>query len=80
MVILQSNCTRLLTFCTNKMTASKVPITHHLQTKANAGLFLDTVLYNAHSTAADALWAGIPVLTLAREKMASRVGASLALR
>jgi hypothetical protein len=27
------------------------------QTKANADLFLDTVLYNAHSTAADALWA-----------------------
>jgi protein O-GlcNAc transferase len=65
--------------CSRLIFTPKVPITHHLQIKANAGLFLDTVLYNAHSTAADALWAGIPVLTLAREKMASRVGASLAL-
>ena len=56
------NCSRLIF-------TPKVPITHHLQIKANAGLFLDTVLYNGHSTAADALWAGIPVLTLAREKM-----------
>ena len=65
--------------CSRLVFTAKVPLAHHLQTKANAGLFLDTVLYNAHSTAADALWAGIPVLTMAREKMASRVGASLAL-
>ncbi|EKX44545.1 hypothetical protein GUITHDRAFT_109660 [Guillardia theta CCMP2712] len=59
--------------------SSKVPLEKHLQVKANADLFLDTPMYNAHSTAADALWAGVPVLTLAREKMAARVGASLAL-
>jgi predicted O-linked N-acetylglucosamine transferase (SPINDLY family) len=40
-------------------------------------LFLDTTPYNAHATASDALWAGLPVLTLAGETFASRVAASL---
>ena len=38
---------------------------------------MDTPIYNAHSTASDALWATVPILTLPREKMASRVAASL---
>jgi predicted O-linked N-acetylglucosamine transferase (SPINDLY family) len=42
-----------------------------------ADLFLDTWPYNAHSTARDALWAGVPVLTCAGRSFASRVAASL---
>jgi predicted O-linked N-acetylglucosamine transferase (SPINDLY family) len=40
-------------------------------------LFLDTFPYNAGTTASDALWAGLPVLTLMGESFASRVAASL---
>ncbi len=42
-----------------------------------ADLFLDTYPYNAHTTAADALCAGVPVLTCRGDSFASRVGASL---
>jgi predicted O-linked N-acetylglucosamine transferase (SPINDLY family) len=42
-----------------------------------ADLFLDTWPCNAHTTASDALWAGLPVLTLRGESFAARVGASL---
>ena len=42
-----------------------------------ADLFLDTFPYNAHTTASDALWAGLPVLTMMGESFASRVAASL---
>jgi predicted O-linked N-acetylglucosamine transferase (SPINDLY family) len=41
-----------------------------------ADLFLDTVPYNAHTTASDALWVGLPVLTCAGETLPSRVAAS----
>ncbi|MFT7772946.1 CDP-glycerol glycerophosphotransferase family protein [Roseateles sp.] len=43
-----------------------------------ADLFLDTWPCNAHTTASDALWAGVPVLTVPGETFASRVAASLA--
>jgi predicted O-linked N-acetylglucosamine transferase (SPINDLY family) len=49
----------------------------HLARLGLADLFLDTRPYNAHSSASDALWAGIPVLTLPGDTFASRVGASL---
>ena len=49
----------------------------HLARLDLADLFLDTRYYNAHTTAADALWAGLPVLTYAGESFASRVAASL---
>lgn len=49
----------------------------HLARLSLADLFLDTEPYNAHATAADALWAGLPVLTLKGETFASRVAASL---
>ena len=49
----------------------------HLARHRLADLFLDTLPYNAHTTAADALWAGLPVLTCAGEAFAARVGASL---
>jgi predicted O-linked N-acetylglucosamine transferase (SPINDLY family) len=50
---------------------------HHLARLRSADLFLDTFPYNAHSTAMDALWAGLPVLTVRGESFASRVAASL---
>jgi predicted O-linked N-acetylglucosamine transferase (SPINDLY family) len=49
----------------------------HLARFRLADLFLDTFPYGAHTTASDALWAGLPVLTLAGETFASRVAASL---
>jgi protein O-GlcNAc transferase len=42
-----------------------------------ADLFVDTLPYNAHTTASDALWAGLPVLTRMGESFAARVAASL---
>ncbi len=49
----------------------------HLARHGAADLFLDTLPYNAHSTACDALWAGLPVLTCAGSAFAGRVGASM---
>jgi protein O-GlcNAc transferase len=49
----------------------------HLARIQCADLFLDTPYYNAHATANDALWAGLPVLTCAGETFASRVAGSL---
>ncbi len=49
----------------------------HLARHAAADLFLDTWPYNAHTTASDALWAGLPLLTLRGETFVSRVAASL---
>src|SRR6516225_9764439 len=49
----------------------------HLARQRLADLFLDTVPYNAHTTASDALWAGLPVLTCLGETFAGRVAASL---
>lgn len=49
----------------------------HLARYRLADLFLDTYPCNAHTTASDALWAGVPVLTLAGKSFASRVASSL---
>jgi predicted O-linked N-acetylglucosamine transferase (SPINDLY family) len=49
----------------------------HLSRLRLADLFLDTLPYNAHATANDALWAGLPVLTCAGAGFAGRVAASL---
>jgi protein O-GlcNAc transferase len=57
--------------------ASLVDKTVHLARHRLAGLFLDTPICNAHTTASDALWAGLPVLTTPGETFASRVAASL---
>ena len=54
-----------------------VPRAKHLARLPNADLFLDSFVYNAHTTASDALWAGVPVLTLPGDSFASRVGASI---
>jgi predicted O-linked N-acetylglucosamine transferase (SPINDLY family) len=52
-------------------------IEDHLGRVALADLFLDTLPYNAHTTASDALWAGVPLLTCTGAAFASRVAASL---
>ncbi|WP_341897248.1 tetratricopeptide repeat protein [Ferrovibrio terrae] len=57
--------------------AAPLPLPQHLARHRLADLFLDTLHYNAHTTASDALWAGLPVLTRPGESFASRVGASL---
>ncbi|MEO8300834.1 MAG: tetratricopeptide repeat protein [Rhizomicrobium sp.] len=57
--------------------ADRATLDVHLARHALADLFLDTLPYGAHATAADALWAGLPVLTQMGEVFASRVGASL---
>jgi predicted O-linked N-acetylglucosamine transferase (SPINDLY family) len=49
----------------------------HLARYPLADLFLDTHPYGAHTTAADAMWMGVPVLTIAGRSFASRVCASL---
>lgn len=49
----------------------------HLSRHRAADLFLDTLPYNAHTTAADALWAGLPVVTCAGETFPARVAGSL---
>ena len=57
--------------------AKRMPLSEHLARHRSADLFLDTFPCNAHTTASDALWAGLPLLTLAGESFASRVAASL---
>ncbi len=57
--------------------APRMPLPEHLARHRAADLFLDTLPYNAHTTASDSLWAGLPVLTCMGEAFASRVAASL---
>jgi predicted O-linked N-acetylglucosamine transferase (SPINDLY family) len=57
--------------------APRRPPEEHLARHRLADLFLDTFPCGAHTTASDALWAGLPVLTMAGEAFASRVAASL---
>lgn len=49
----------------------------HLARHRNADLFLDTLPVNAHTTASDALWAGLPLLTCMGDTFISRVAGSL---
>jgi predicted O-linked N-acetylglucosamine transferase (SPINDLY family) len=57
--------------------AKPAPLAEHLARHRCADLFLDTLPYNAHTTASDALWAGLPLLTCRGETFAGRVAASL---
>ena len=57
--------------------ANRMPLSDHLARLKLADLFIDTMPYNAHTTASDALWVGLPVLTLCGETFASRVAASM---
>ena len=56
---------------------ARLPPPEYLARYRTTELFLDTLPYNAGTTASDALWAGLPVLTCTGESFASRVGASL---
>ncbi len=49
----------------------------HLARHVLADLFVDTFPYNAHTTASDALWMGVPLLTYAGSSFPARVAASL---
>lgn len=57
--------------------APRVPLADHLARQRLADLFLDTVPCNAHTTASDALRAGLPVLTCIGTNFAGRVAASV---
>jgi predicted O-linked N-acetylglucosamine transferase (SPINDLY family) len=57
--------------------ADRLSSSDHLARHLQADLFLDTFPCNAHTTASDALWTGLPILTLMGQSFASRVTASL---
>ena len=56
---------------------SKEPWIHHIYTKRIADVVLDTRRSNGHTSNADALWGGVPVLTMQGERMGTRVTSSL---
>ena len=60
-------------WCSRRARACRSTLARHRL----ADLFLDTLPYNAHTTASDALWAGLPVLTCRGRTFAGRVAASL---
>lgn len=57
--------------------APPLPQAEHLERLQLADLMVDTFHCNAHTTASDALWAGLPVLTMAGQQFAARVAGSL---
>lgn len=57
--------------------AQRMALPDHLARHTHADLVLDTSPYGAHTTASDALWMGVPVLTCPGRSFASRVAASL---
>ena len=57
--------------------ADRVNQYDHLDRHRFADLFLDNFNYNAHTTASDALWAGVPIVTKIGKQFSSRVAASL---
>ena len=57
--------------------AGRVPMAEHLARQKLADLFIDTFSFNAHTTAAEALWTGLPVVTKTGQGFAARVAGSL---
>ncbi len=57
--------------------ATRMSMPDHLARQRAADLSLDTLPFNAHTTASDALWAGLPILTCRGSSYAGRVAASL---
>lgn len=57
--------------------APRIPMAEHLARQKLADLFLDTLPYNAHTTASDALWVGLPIVTCLGETFSARVAASI---
>jgi protein O-GlcNAc transferase len=58
--------------------SSLLPIDSHLAIKALSDIALDTAMFNGHTTGADTLWTGTPLVSLSGEQMRSRAGASMA--
>jgi predicted O-linked N-acetylglucosamine transferase (SPINDLY family) len=77
----EANLRRELTACgiagERLIFADRRPLAQHLARLRHADLFLDTWPYGAHTTASDALWAGLPVLTWPGAGFAARVAGSL---
>jgi predicted O-linked N-acetylglucosamine transferase (SPINDLY family) len=59
------------------MFSARVGVPDYLARLASCDLFLDSLPYNGGTTANDALWMGLPLLTMAGETMTSRMAASL---
>jgi predicted O-linked N-acetylglucosamine transferase (SPINDLY family) len=57
--------------------APRTTMEQHLARQQLADLFLDTLPYNAHTTASDALWAGLPLVTMPGQSFPARVAASI---
>lgn len=57
--------------------ANTLPHLEHLERHRHADIFLDTFNYNAHTTASDALWCGLPIITKQGTQFAARVASSL---
>ena len=57
--------------------AGRMPSADHMARHRHADLFLDTFRVNAHTTASDALWMGVPVLTMPGESFVARVAGSM---
>ena len=57
--------------------ADRMEMDEHLARQKLADLFIDTFVYNAHTTATEALWAGLPVVTKLGQGFAARVAGSL---
>jgi protein O-GlcNAc transferase len=57
--------------------APRIAVADHMARHRQADLFLDTLPYNAHTTASDALWTGLPLVTCRGETFAGRVAASV---
>lgn len=55
----------------------RVSNSEHLARHAHADLFVDNFIYNAHTTASDALWAGVPLVTKLGKQFSARVASSL---
>ncbi len=63
------DCSRQLVFAGPVM-----PKTEHLKRLTLADIYLDTLVYNGHTTGSDVLWAGVPMVTIQGDSFASRVG------
>ena len=63
--------------CQRLIFAETLPQAEHLARHRLADLFVDTFVVNAHTTASDALWAGLPVVTKLGQGFAARVAGSL---
>ena len=57
--------------------AERIPIDEHIARQKLADLFIDNFAFNAHTTATEALWAGLPLVTKRGEGFAARVAGSL---